>query len=1037
MAVICPDCKSENLEDSVLCKTCGTPMTPAETPSSLTKTISMPQEPPEKDKLFANRYQILSTLGRGGMGDVYKVHDTKLQEDMALKLLRPEIAFDPDIIQRFRNELKLARKITHKNVCRVFDFHEQEGTPFITMEYVEGEDLKSFIKQKGKIEEIEAIPIASQIVAGLAEAHELGVVHRDLKPQNIMIEPSGRAKVMDFGIARSIQASGLTQTGQIVGTPDYVSSEQAAGLPADHRADIYALGVMLYEMTTGRLPFEGDTALSVITQHREKAPKDPRDINPDISTGLSNLILRCMEKEKENRYQSARELQKDLRSLSEGVEPKITARKTRGGLFKDRKWIAPVGITAIAAIAAAVILFQFQGRNPSLSIEPERPSLAVVYFENNTGDENLSHWRKGFAELLTTDLSQSKFIKVLSGDQVYKILEDLDQLETPGYSSDILKQVAQRGRVRHVLRGSYTKAGSRFRVSISLQDMETGKLVASQTAEAEGEDKLFALVDDLTRGIKSDMNLTLEQIASDIDKQSAEVLTSSPEAYKLFVEGLRYQYRAEYFLCIEYMDRAIAVDPDFAAAHLLKAFAYDSAGYHQEFVIVMTKAFELRHKASERARFQINAYYYMRIENDIPKAQEVLQRFIELYPEDIFANHMNGYFQFLVIEDYEKAVEYLQYNVDNRVNMFYSYYIMAWTEMCRGNYEKAREVCELHISMFSDHPEMRFCLAIYYLCIGDFDQALVEAEKASKLGFAGTHWDDLITGGIFQAKGDIAEAEARYRNMANSRDVLSGVMGRENLGLLALLQGRFKEAESQYKQALDLNKAAGDEANMSRLYSHLAYIGLQTGNYNAALEACSKALEHGSKSIDAMNASKLALHLQGITQLAMGRTAAALKTSEELKFQAEQGSSQRAMKDYLHLAGSIAMKEGNTGNAISFFEKAAALLPAQNQDDLGGFKWSLRRTIYLASLAEAHFRAGHMNQARQACKVLTSLTIGHHYWGDLYVKAFYWLGQISEEQGKPEEAAGHYHTFLKLWENADPDNPELSDARERLDLLEN
>jgi len=1037
MAVICPECKSENTEDSRFCKTCATPIEPAVTPSSMTETIMSPQIPSGEKKLFAGRYLILSTLGQGGMGDVFRVHDSNLQEEMALKLLRPEIANDPDIIQRFRNELKLARKITHRNVCRVFDFHEEEGTPFITMEYVEGENLKILIKRKGTLKETEALRIAGQITEGLAEAHELRVVHRDLKPQNIMIEPSGRAKIMDFGIARSIDASGLTQTGQMIGTPDYISSEQAAGQPADHRADIYALGVILYEMTTGQLPFKGDTALSVITKHREKAVRDPRDVNPEISLGLSRLILRCMEKDRELRYQSARELLGDLRNLSEGMAPKIASEKTHGNLFGGRKRAGIIGAASIILIAATVILWQTLGRSPSLPSKPKRPSIGVVYFENNTGDESLAHWRKAFAELLTTDLSQSKYLKVLPGDRIHKILGELDQLEATGYSSDVLKKVAQKGNVRHILRGSYIKAGSKFRVSISLQDMETGKLVGSQTAEAESEENLFALVDDLTRKIKSDMKLTSEQIANDFDRETGEVMTSSPEAYKLFIEGLRHHYQAEYQLCIEFMDKAIAIDPDFASAYGWKAWSYDSAGYHAEFVTAMTKAFELRHKVTERESFRFTAYYYMRVANDIPKALEELQRFVGIYPEDIFANHQLGFLYFHALEDYEKAKEYLSRTIGLGSQMFYSYYILAWVEMCLGNYEKAREACELYIAEIGDNPDIRFNLSINYLCLGDYDRAMAEAQKAADLGSSASYWHDQLRGSIQQAKGDIAGAEGYYRNMVGSRDVLVGVMGREFMGLLALLQGRFKNARMEFVRAIELMEASESTENMSRTNTHLAYVTLRTGDYEESLEASSKALEFGEKSPDVFYSVRLAFQLKGLAQLAMGKPAAAQKTAEELKAFSEQDQNRNALRDYLHLAGSIEMKEGNTGNAIKYLEEAASMLPEQNQDDIFGFNNSFRRTIYLATFAEALYQAGNIEKARQVYEDLSALTIGRHHWGDLYVKAFYWLGRINEEQGKPEEASGHYRTFLKLWEKADPENLELTDAQSRLLQLTN
>jgi tetratricopeptide (TPR) repeat protein len=823
----------------------------------------------------------------------------------------------------------------------------------------------------------------------------------------------------------------------MIGTPDYISTEQAAGQPADHRADIYALGVMLYEMSRGRLPFKGDTALSVITKHRENVAENPREINPEISIGLSGLILRCMEKDKENRYQTARELLEDLLSLSKGEQLKKTYRKKKDKRFQSWKGIGLVTAAALVLSVAIVILWKIQGTSPSTLSEPERPSLGVVYFENNTGDESLAHWRKAFAELLTADLSQSKYLKVLPGDQMYKILGDLDQLEASTYSSDILKQVAQKGKVRHILRGSYIKAGSTFRVSITLQDMETGEQVGSQTAEAQGEENLFALVDDMTKRIKSDMRLTSEQIETDIDGDAAEVMTSSPEAFRLFVEGLRHHYRAEYHLCLDLMDKAIAIDPEFTAAYGWKAFSYDSLGDHEEFVTAMTKAYELRHRVTARERFKIVAYYYMRVAGDIPKAMEELQNAVRLYPEDIFATHMLGYLYFHAFEDYENAVKYLRNNIENRIKMFYSYYIMAWTQMCLGNYEEAQDVCELYISEHGDHPEIVFSLSINYFCRGDYDRALIEAEKTEELGFSADFWNGLIKGGIQQANGDITGAEVTYQNMGDSRNILVGIIGRECLGVLALLRGRYGEAKSQIEQAIDLAEAAKNEANMSRMYTHLGYIGLQTRNYKASLEACEKAIEYGKYSMDTFKAIKLALHVKGLCQLRMGNSDAAVKTADEMKAASEKDPSRRTMRDYLNLVGNIEMVGGNTSDAIIHFEEAASLLPAQNQEDLAGFKHSLRRTVYLFSLAEAYFRAGNMDRAEQSCERLTGLTIGRHHWGDLYVKAFYMLGQICEKQGKTKEAISHYQKFLELWNDADPNIPELSDARTRLDLLSN
>ncbi len=363
----CPRCRHENPENTRYCGRCGRELPASgETDSTGTKTLQTPIRGLERGTTFARRFEIIEEIGKGGMGTVYKAYDSKIREFVAIKLLKPEIASDVEVIDRFRNEIKLARQVAHRHVCRMYDLDEEWLSIYISMEYVPGEDLKSFIRRSGHLNEAKALALARQICEGLSEAHRLGVVHRDLKPQNIMIDREGNAKIMDFGIARSLHTRGATGTGVIIGTPEYMAPEQAEAKDVDHRADIYALGVILFEMVTGRLPFEGETPLSIVLKHRNEPPSDPRTMNAQLSPAMSGVILRCLEKSRDRRYQSAADLLEDLGRVERGLpttQRVAPARKPITGReitvkFSLRKVLVPGLIVTVLAVAGLVAVLQ-------------------------------------------------------------------------------------------------------------------------------------------------------------------------------------------------------------------------------------------------------------------------------------------------------------------------------------------------------------------------------------------------------------------------------------------------------------------------------------------------------------------------------------------------------------------------------------------------------------------------------------------------------------------------------------------------------
>ena len=739
MTIECPKCQIENPDDTAFCGKCGTSITGIQD-AIHTKTLETPTEELTRGIVFADRYEIIEELGKGGMGKVYRVEDIKIKKEIALKLIKPEIASDKKTIERFKNELTIARDIRHKNVCGMFDLGEEKGQHYITMEYVSGEDLKSFIRRSGKLDIPKAISIAKEVCEGLSEAHRLGVVHRDLKPNNIMIDKVGNSRIMDFGIARSLRAKGLTGEGIIIGTPEYMSPEQAEAKEVDNRSDIYSLGIILYEMVTGKLPFEGDTPLSIVMKHKGEIPKDPKEINPQIPDDLRQVILKCLEKDKEKRYQSAGEVQTELGKIEQDLpttdriiprKKPLTSREITVQVSMKKLFFPALIVLAVAV--AAILIFKFLPKKEAIPIPPsDKPSLAVVYFENNTGDENLDHWRKALCELLIADLTQSKHIRVLSSDRLIDILNGMEQLETSSLSSTVLRQVAARGGSTHILRGSYTKAGEQFRINSILQETSTMESIGSDRIEGRGEESFLSMVDELTRKVKSHFELTEEEIAEDIDEDIEKITTSSPEALKHYIEGRKCHLTQRYEQSIELMEEALSIDPEFAMAYRSLAMSYGNIGFRPKRRENIEKALEFSGRLPKKERFLIEGDYYSESEKTLDKSIEAYKQLLDFYPDDSTGNH-NIAVRYSAVGEKQKAIEHYEINRKNGSLSLLGYGNLPSVYQQVNSYDKAKKILEEAFQKYPNNAVPHRNLAQHYQMEGKYELALDEINKAFAL----------------------------------------------------------------------------------------------------------------------------------------------------------------------------------------------------------------------------------------------------------------------------------------------------------------
>ncbi|MDL1950667.1 serine/threonine protein kinase, partial [Acidobacteria bacterium ACD] len=609
---------------------------------------------------IARRYRLVRFVAQGGMGEVWEALDETLGQRVALKMIRRDLLSRPVVMERLKRETSLARRVTHPNVCRLYDIGEHEDArtgervTFLTMELLDGPTLEETIRTRGRLSPAEALPLAVQMAEGLAAAHEAGVVHRDLKSANVLLVPTSdgsRAVITDFGLARSSledgTSLGLTSADATVGTPAYMSPEQAEGLPAGPRADVYSLGVVLYEMVTGRWPHSGPTPMSTLLKRLREPPPSPRDVVPDLDPRWEAVILRCLAVSPQDRFASAREVALSLTSPdgptplstpSPGPvpSPAVTPTVRLARPSRRRLLFVAAGVLVLAAVSSGLLWRSRQrGVNVEAGAPQSRKAVAVLGFKNLSQRPEAAWLSTAISEMLTAELSAGGALRTIPGESVARMRRDLALPETESFARDTLEKIRGHVGADVVVSGSYLAvpgpAGEQLRLLVTLQDAgvpETERTVSETGTVGE----ILVLVSRAGARLREALGAT--EPSGEQATRARAGFPRDPEALRRYAEGLRHLRELDPRAGRDELLVAVELDPGNPLAHAALAQAWADLGYDARAEAEARKAFELSGGLSREERLFVEARLAER-SRDWERAIESYRTLFGFFPDSL------------------------------------------------------------------------------------------------------------------------------------------------------------------------------------------------------------------------------------------------------------------------------------------------------------------------------------------------------------------------------------------------------------------